>query len=159
MNRDQNISLRIIPFRNGNIMFTQPIPWPSALKAEEKLAASITKLKKEQIDILNLNIKFRAKSIIFKLIELSQKIHNKKKMILTLNNLSQVVLGRLSTGTANQTEISRIHIEVTKLTQSISRLKAISTFSSNSNPLSADIAASNTSITGANRCGSSSLCT
>ena len=117
-----------IETRNGpqrsNIMITQPIPWPSALRVEEQLAASMARLKKEQIEILMLDLRFKAKALIYKYVELSEKLESKNKMIVTLNNLSRVVLGRLKLGAASQSEISRINIEVARLTQATRRVEA-----------------------------------
>lgn len=117
-----------IETRNGpqrfNIMVAQAIPWPSALRAEEQLATSMARLNQEQIEILLLDLKFKAKSIIYKFAELSEKLESKNKMIVTLNNLSKVVLGRLKLGAASQAEISRINIEVARLSQTLRLIEA-----------------------------------
>ena len=112
-----------IETRNGpqksNIMVTQNIPWPSTLRSEEQRSASMTRLKKEQIEAFILDLKFEAKSVVYKYAELSEKIESRNKMILTLNNLGKVVLSRIKLGEASQAEISRINIEIIKLTQNL----------------------------------------
>jgi len=117
-----------IETRNGpqksNVMLTQPIPWPSALRAEIDLATSKESLKREQLEILLLDLEYYAKSMIFKHVELTEKLKNKTRMVNTLNNLSKVVLGRLELGTASQSEISRINIEIATILQKIREIKA-----------------------------------
>ena len=116
-----------IETRNGpqrsNLMVSQVIPWPSSLQADEDVAAKMIIVKAEQVEVLRLELIFNVKSMIYKYIEINEKIETKKKMIITLNNLSQVVLGRLKLGSANQAELSRISIEVAKLTQAIKKLE------------------------------------
>lgn len=117
-----------IETRNGpqrtNLMVTQPIPWPLALKAAENLAASMANLRMEQIEILLLDLTYQAKSMVFKYVELSEKLESKNKMIVTLSNLSKVVLGRIKVGGASQSEISRINIEVARLTQQARQIES-----------------------------------
>ena len=102
----------------------QNIPWPSALNAEKKKATSLTNIKKFEVEILTLNTVFQAKVLIYRFLELVEKIEIKQKKIITLNNLNNVVLERLKLGTAKQSEISRINIEVAKITQSIRTMQA-----------------------------------
>lgn len=117
-----------IETRNGpqrsNVMVSQVIPWPSVLRADEELASNKAKIKAEQVEILLLDLSFEVKSIIYKYVEISKKIVNKRKMIINFNNLNQVVLGRLKLGAAHQAEVSRINIEIAKLTQSVRTLEA-----------------------------------
>ena len=117
-----------IETRNGpqrsNLMISQAIPWPTALQAEEELALSQSKVKAEQLEILLLDLTFEVKTLIYKYLETINKLNNKKKMIVTLNNLSNIVLGRLKLGSASQAEVSRINIEVAKLTQTVRKLES-----------------------------------
>ena len=109
--------------RNGpqrtNINISQSIPWPSAMKAEERLAASTTKINAEQAKILLLDLIFQAKALIYEYAEISEKVESKKSMILMLEKLSHVVLGRLRHGGASPGEISRLNIEIASLAQSL----------------------------------------
>ncbi|NRA44351.1 MAG: TolC family protein [Oligoflexales bacterium] len=114
--------------RNGpqrsNIMISQGIPWPSTLNAQNQASAHQASLKELQTEDLILELSFAVKSMVYKYLELTKKHLNKKRMMVTLNNLSKVVLGRLKLGRANQAEISRINIEVAKLNQAMRTIKA-----------------------------------
>ena len=117
-----------IETRNGpqkfNVMLSQSIPWPSALKAEENLAVSQSEQLHEQTEILLLDLTFKAKSLIYKYVEFSEKIQSKNKMILSLKNLSKVALSRLKLGAASHREISRINIEIASLSQNLREIEA-----------------------------------
>ena len=112
-----------IETRNGpqksNIMLSQTIPWPADLRADEKLAASQESVKKDEIDLLTLDLIFKTKSILYSYVGLYQKQENKRKMQESLKYLQQVVLSRVSLGSASQADIARINIELTSLSQGI----------------------------------------
>ena len=117
-----------IETRNGpqrsNVMLSQQIPWPQTLGAMERQAESMASVESEKTNLLLLDVSFQIKALVFKSVLLNKKINNKKRMLSSLENLIEVVLARLKVGGSSQAEISRINIEMAKLSQDIRSLEA-----------------------------------
>ena len=116
-----------IETRNGpqksNLMLSQQIPWPQTLGSMERKAESMASVEREKANLVLLDVSFGLKSLIFKNIQLRKKISSKKLMRSSLVNLIEVVLARLKVGSSSQAEISRINIEMAKLSQDIRALE------------------------------------
>lgn len=117
-----------IETRNGpqksNITLNQQIPWAKTLNSMEKKAEAVALIQKEKVEVLELEVSYKVKELVYKYILLKKKIENRKRMLLSLNKFTQVLIARISVGRSSQAGITRVNIETAKLNQNIRDLEA-----------------------------------